>query len=118
MNLHYVTAQLNHVGSRLNQYLLFKKISGLLDPRIGRGFFSTYNAFVPLFRYPLDHIFYDPAFRLVSMRRLGFFGSDHFPIYIRLNYEPKHADEQEITPADHSDQEEAQELIDKVKDPD
>lgn len=27
MNLHYVSAQLNHVGSRLNQYLLLKKIS-------------------------------------------------------------------------------------------
>lgn len=25
--MHYVTAQLNHVGNRLNRYLLFKKIS-------------------------------------------------------------------------------------------
>ena len=97
--------------------LLFKKISGLLDPRIGRGFFSTYNAKIPFFRYPLDHVFYDPAFRLVSMRRLGYFGSDHFPIYLRLNFEPKDACEQEITPVDRSDEEEAEELIEKGKDP-
>lgn len=72
---------------------LFKKISGLLDPRIGRGFYNTYNALIPFFRYSLDHIFYDPAFRLIRMKRLSKFGSDHFPILIRLNYEPLEADE-------------------------
>ncbi|MDX5421303.1 MAG: endonuclease/exonuclease/phosphatase family protein [Hymenobacteraceae bacterium] len=90
---------------------LFKKISGMLDPRVGRGFFNTYNAQIPFFRYPLDHVFYDPEFRLLSLRRLSKFGSDHFPILISLNYEPLKEDEQEPPKADKEDKEEAQELI-------
>jgi len=93
---------------------LFKKISGLLDPRIGRGFYNTYNALIPFFRYSLDHIFYDPAFRLIRLRRLPKFGSDHFPILIRLNYEPLEADEHEVPVADADEEAEAQEMIDNV----
>lgn len=90
---------------------LFRKISGLLDPRIGRGFYNTYNAFVPFFRYSLDHIFYDPAFRLIRMKRLPFFGSDHFPILVRLSYEPLEAEEQDVPVAEAEDLEEAKEMI-------
>ncbi|MBA9076905.1 MULTISPECIES: endonuclease/exonuclease/phosphatase family protein [Rufibacter] len=94
---------------------LFRKISGLLDPRIGRGFYNTYNAFVPFFRYSLDHIFYDPAFRLIRMKCLGFFGSDHFPIFIRLNYEPLEADEHEVPEPDQEEAEDAEELLNEAK---
>jgi endonuclease/exonuclease/phosphatase (EEP) superfamily protein YafD len=95
---------------------LFRKISSLLDPRIGRGFFNTYNAKIPFFRYSLDHIFYDPAFRLIHMKRLPKFGSDHFPILVRLNYEPQEADEHEIPVADSEEEAKAQELIDNALD--
>ncbi|MCJ8164003.1 endonuclease/exonuclease/phosphatase family protein [Pontibacter sp. E15-1] len=90
---------------------LFKEISGTIDPRVGRGFYNTYNALVPLFRYPLDHVFYDPQFRLVALRRLDKFGSDHFPIAITLNYEPQHENAQEHPVADSEDHEEANEMI-------
>lgn len=90
---------------------LFKEISGMIDPRVGRGFYNTYSALVPLFRYPLDHVFYSPEFRLVSLRRLDKFGSDHFPIAITLNYEPQHEEEQEHPMADQEDRQEANELI-------
>jgi len=90
---------------------LFKEISGTIDPRVGRGFYNTYSALVPLFRYPLDHVFYEPEFRLVSLRRLEKFGSDHFPIAITLNYEPQHKEEQEQPLADPEDNKEANELI-------
>ncbi|GAA4433064.1 endonuclease/exonuclease/phosphatase family protein [Pontibacter saemangeumensis] len=90
---------------------LFKEISGTIDPRVGRGFYNTYSALVPLFRYPLDHVFYDPAFRLVSLRRLEKFGSDHFPIAITLNYEPQHEEAQEHPVAGQEDRQEANELI-------
>ena len=94
---------------------LFRKISGLLDPRIGRGFYNTYNALVPFFRYSLDHIFYDPSFRLIRLKRLRGFGSDHFPILIRLSYEPQEADEHEPPKANSEEKAEAQELINNVK---
>ncbi|WP_192823501.1 endonuclease/exonuclease/phosphatase family protein [Rufibacter sp. LB8] len=95
---------------------LFRKISGLLDPRIGRGFYNTYNAFVPFFRYSLDHIFYDPAFRLIRMKCLRFFGSDHFPIFIRLNFEPLEADEHEVPEPDQEEKEDAEELLNNLGD--
>ena len=107
-----VAGDLNDVAwSRTTK--LFKKISGMLDPRVGRGFYNTYNALIPVFRYPLDHVFYDPEFRLLSLRRLSKFGSDHFPITITLNYEPANGHEQEPPKADSEDKKEAQELIEE-----
>ena len=90
---------------------LFKEISGTIDPRVGRGLYNTYSALVPLFRYPLDHVFYSPEFRLVSLKRLEKFGSDHFPIAITLNYEPQEEEKQAHPVADLEDRQEANELI-------
>ncbi|QCR24460.1 endonuclease/exonuclease/phosphatase family protein [Pontibacter sp. SGAir0037] len=107
-----VAGDLNDVAwSRTTK--LFKHISGLIDPRVGRGFYNTYNAFVPLFRYPLDHVFYDPVFRLAELRRLSKFGSDHFPIAITLSYEPQHEQAQYHPKPVQEDKQEAQELIEE-----
>ncbi len=62
----------------------FQRITGLLDPRVGRGFFNTFNALTPFLRWPLDHLFHDNRFRLVDMRRLPKIGSDHFPMSFTL----------------------------------
>ena len=67
---------------------LFRKISRLLDPRIGRGMFSTFHARLPLLRWPLDHVFHSDDFTLVDIDVLPRFGSDHLPIHYRLRYEP------------------------------
>ncbi|MDQ3555916.1 MAG: endonuclease/exonuclease/phosphatase family protein [Gemmatimonadota bacterium] len=68
---------------------LFLRLSALLDPRLGRGFYNSYNANNPLFRYPLDHVFHSSHFRLVELRRLPSVGSDHFPMLVELSYEPE-----------------------------
>ena len=74
---------------------LFRRLSNALDPRIGRGLYATFNARWPLMRWPLDHIFFTEDFRLVRLERMGFIGSDHFPILVELSYEPAGAEEQE-----------------------
>lgn len=83
-----VAGDLNDVAwSQTNE--LFLRLSGLLDPRVGRGFYNTFNANNPLFRFPLDHIFHSSCFTLRALRRLGHIGSDHFPMCVELYYEPE-----------------------------
>lgn len=65
----------------------FQRLSRLLDPRVGRGFFNTFSATMPWMRWPLDHLFHDARFRLVEMARLGKIGSDHFPMWFVLSLE-------------------------------
>lgn len=66
---------------------LFRRISGMLDPRRGRGMFSTFHASYPMFRWPLDHVFHDQRFTLVKLKRLRTIGSDHFPVLVELQLE-------------------------------
>ena len=62
----------------------FKKISGLLDPREGRGFFNTFHAKYPLVKWPLDHVFHSKHFGLVNIEKLEGVGSDHYPLFTEL----------------------------------
>lgn len=79
-----VTGDLNDVGwSKIT--LNFKQISGLLDPRIGRGFFNTYNALIPVFQFPVDHFFVSNHFKLITIKKLKAIGSDHYPVLLEVN---------------------------------
>ena len=86
---------------------LFQRISGTLDPRRGRGMYSTFHARYPILRWPLDHIFHEASFTLIRLKRLGYVGSDHFPVLIDLAYEPNSTTDHGMPEPDGSDRAEA-----------
>ncbi len=88
---------------------LFLKISGMGDPRRGRGMFSTFHAKYPWLRWPLDHIFLSPHFRLKKLKVQPHIGSDHFPISAQVVLDMDNENEQ--FEADQEDKEEAREKI-------
>ena len=88
---------------------LFLKMSGLLDPRRGRGFFNSFHAHYPFMRFPLDHAFISTDFKLKHMKRVHNFDSDHFPIYIALQYEQIADQQQESMDATAADIQAAEE---------
>lgn len=93
---------------------LFRRISGLLDPRVGRGLLPTFHAEYRLLRWPLDHVFVSPHFKVDDMERLPYVGSDHFPIYIKLSYEPHDKEKQEEN-AEQANVEDHQEAVEKIQ---
>jgi len=107
-----VAGDLNDVAwSRTTE--LFLRLSGLLDPRVGRGFYNSYNAKNILFRYPLDHVFHSNHFRLVKLERLRRVGSDHFPMLVELSYEPDAPARQPELKRSEEDLEEAEEMLEE-----
>lgn len=109
-----VAGDMNDVAwSQTNRF--FRKVSGLLDPRIGRGPYATFNARWPLIKWPLDHVFFEKSFRLLEIAVEENIGSDHFPLFVALCHDPATADahEQEQEEPDVSDLEEAEEAIEE-----
>ena len=90
---------------------LFQKLSGLLDPRVGRGLYATYPARFPYLRWPLDHLFHSSDFQLVGLRTLRRCGSDHLPILIELAHCPDRDQEAELPKADSDDRREADDRV-------
>jgi endonuclease/exonuclease/phosphatase (EEP) superfamily protein YafD len=111
-----VTGDLNDVAWS-DTTTLFQKISGMVDPRIGRGFFNTYHAHYPIFRFPVDHIFHTQSFRLVEISRLPPIGSDHFPILAVVAYEPEHPTDSGPSGPDVKERQEINETIDRGIEP-
>ncbi|TXD98245.1 endonuclease [Psychrobacter frigidicola] len=92
----------------------FQRISGLLDPRIGRHFINTFHVDYPLLRWALDHIFHSACFTLVDMKRMPSIGSDHFPVLTTLQYEPEETSKQEEN-APTADASDIKETDNKIK---
>ncbi|MFC6268010.1 endonuclease/exonuclease/phosphatase family protein [Frigoriflavimonas asaccharolytica] len=99
-----------------NSSILFKKVSELIDPRIGRGFISTYHAKYKLLRFPIDLMFHSPDIFIENLKTLEAFGSDHLPILCEF-YIDKNDQKQknEVEKSDTEEKTEAEELIDEGK---
>jgi endonuclease/exonuclease/phosphatase (EEP) superfamily protein YafD len=91
---------------------LFQKTAKLLDPRRGRGFYSTFSAFSWFLRFPLDYIFCSKEFGLIRMQRMPKNGSDHFAVLTKLQFDPGLRSEQHV---EHTDQQERKEAIEKAR---
>ena len=104
-----VTGDLNDVAwSKTTR--LFRKVSGLLDPRIGRGVFCTFHADYVFLRWPLDHVFHSKHFTLNFMKRMPSIGSDHFPLLTQLSLTPEYGADQESVECDEEDKQMAKEM--------
>jgi endonuclease/exonuclease/phosphatase (EEP) superfamily protein YafD len=88
---------------------LFLRMSEMLDPRRGRGFFNSFHAHYLFLRFPLDHAFISTDFKLKELKRMDNYGSDHFPIYVNLQYEEIAPAEQKPMKKDSGDVKEAEE---------
>jgi endonuclease/exonuclease/phosphatase (EEP) superfamily protein YafD len=97
---------------------LFQKVSGLLDLRKGRGLFNTYNAKSWIMRWPLDHIFTSPEFRVFEVERGSKVQSDHFPFFTKLSFEPERAEEQQPPPPSPEQLQRAFDQIDNEREED
>lgn len=96
---------------------LFLRLSGLLDPRRGRGLFATFDARKPRpLRWPLDHVFHSRHFTLAELRLLPPVGSDHLAVLIDLRLEPEAARLQEAPePPTESDLANAREMLERQR---
>ncbi|MBA2499581.1 MAG: endonuclease/exonuclease/phosphatase family protein [Chitinophagaceae bacterium] len=93
---------------------LFRKTSGLLDPRRGRGFYSTFSANHWYMRFPLDYVFCSSDFGLVDMKRLKYNGSDHFPMFMHLQFHAEMENKQEEPESDTEEKAEAEEIATQI----
>lgn len=102
-----VTGDFNDVAwSRTTR--LFKDLSDLKDPRVGRWLMNTYHAQKPLWRYPIDHVFVSDGLHLASMERVRAPGSDHFAVAATFTRAEK---DEGVPNASAEEKQEAEEML-------
>lgn len=90
---------------------LFKRISGLRDPRVGRSFMGTYIAQYPPLRCPIDHVFVSDGFSISDLSRTRLTGSDHFGVIADISLRQPDAG---VTPRPQgNDREDAENLVEE-----
>ena len=76
----------------------FKHVGEYLDPRIGRGIYASFDAERWWLRFPIDQLYVTPDIAVVSIERLPYIGSDHFPIGATVRIAPALAARLNISP--------------------
>jgi endonuclease/exonuclease/phosphatase (EEP) superfamily protein YafD len=84
------------------------RIGNLLDPRVGRGLYPTYDAESLFLSWPLDQVLYQDRLALLDFEKLPEFGSDHYPMLASLCHLPEAADRQSAPALQDGDLQEAQ----------
>lgn len=95
---------------------LFRRVSGTLDPRIGRGMYNTFHANYLLVRFPLDHLFHTERLMISEIARLEHVGSDHFPLWAKFHILEQPSAKQEPEKKQEGDDKEREELQERGKD--
>ena len=90
------------------------RIGGLLDPRVGRGYMATYDALMPLYYWPLDHVLFTDEFGVSDFEIPPEFGSDHWAVSADLCHRPELANLQSAPALQDGDLEEAQTTLERA----
>lgn len=64
---------------------LFRRASGLLDPRRGRALIPTFPAKYRMLSFPIDLLFHSSQIDIHELKTLNDIGSDHLPLYCRFS---------------------------------
>lgn len=96
---------------------LFKRLGGFLDPRVGRGTYSTFPADMVWLGWPLDYLFVTEEFLMAEMRVEEPVGSDHLPVYAEMCLAPAKGEllNDEPDTATRDDREEADEVMEEFE---
>ncbi len=94
---------------------LFKRVGTYLDPRVGRGFYATFPAKLPAFRWPLDQIYFTEEFSIDRLMVMDDVGSDHLPVFAKICLVPSVGDRLNEEPevVERDDIRETNDIIDK-----
>lgn len=62
----------------------FQRVGEMVDPRIGRGYYASFDATNAAMRWPLDHLFHTEDFGVMRIETVADVGSDHYPLIATL----------------------------------
>ena len=83
----------------------FKHVGEYLDPRIGRGFYASFDAESLTCAFPSTSSIVTADVAVVSIERRGYVGSDHFPMAATIRLDAALAAELNTAPTSLSDAE-------------
>jgi endonuclease/exonuclease/phosphatase (EEP) superfamily protein YafD len=92
---------------------LFTKTSEMVDPRLGRGFVSTFHAKYKLLRFPIDQVYHTANIFVEELKTLKNVGSDHLPLYFSFVIDKSNKSQEDLI--EEVNTEELKEVDKKIK---